>query len=558
MHILAPLAKLRHRATRRGLALLLGVVLLAGGGLTALALVDAPGLQLVAQHHAPVHVKTFQNELNQLVTSGRGAQAFTLAFERGDEIFGATFNALDGSGANVGNGERFTHVPRADLTGPGQWASHFPQRVTGPNAQACFECHNIPFEDGAGLISGNIHRDTLRTASIGRFIQRNAPHLFGSGGVQRLAEEMTEELRAKASAAIAGCTAVGCQAVVTLQTKGVDFGTVTITRRAPGPEPIPPNNCMGTDAIPFIDPADCLAGVTADITGLRGIGRDLVVRGFQWKGSIAFLRDFNRDASNQEMGMQSVELTGENRDGDFDGVINELRVGDQTALAIYISAQPRPTTRQELARLGLIPALTRSENSAIARGDGQFAALGCATCHIPSLTIDRATFSEPSTNPNFRDLRFPAGQDPLTRDLNPATAITYDLTADQPDNRIVVNRREVRFGAFERGRTRGSAIVRLYGDLKRHDMGPGLAESIDEILTGNSSFLTENLWGVGSTAPYLHDGRATTLTEAILAHGGEAQASRDGFVRLSTAGQADLLAFLNNLVLFVVPDPEEP
>ena len=81
------------------------------------------------------------------------------------------------------------------------------------------------------------------------------------------------------------------------------------------------------------------------------------MRGFQWKGSIAFLRDFNRDASNQEMGMQSVELAGENRDGDFDGVINELRVGDQTALAIYISAQPRPTTRQELARLGLIPAL---------------------------------------------------------------------------------------------------------------------------------------------------------------------------------------------------------
>ena len=268
--------------------------------------------------------------------------------------------------------------------------THFPPRVTGPNAAACFECHNIPFEDGAGLPSGNVHRDPQLSASLGKFIQRNAPHLFGSGGVQRLAEEMTEELRTKARQAIDTCLEPGCSATVTLTTKGVNFGTVIITRTAPGPEPIPPNNCMGTDAIPFIDPADCLAGVTADIRGLQGIGRDLVVRGFQWKGSIAFVRDFNRDASNQEMGMQSVELAGENRDGDFDGVINELRVGDQTALAIYISAQPRPTTRQELARLGLIPALTRAENDAISRGSTRFAAIGCATCHIPSLTINRA------------------------------------------------------------------------------------------------------------------------------------------------------------------------
>jgi CxxC motif-containing protein (DUF1111 family) len=81
-------------------------------------------------------------------------------------------------------------------------------------------------------------------------------------------------------------------------------------------------------------------------------------------------------------------------------------------------------------------------------------------------------------------------------------------------------------------------------------MGPGLAETIDEVGTGAAMFLTENLWGVGSTAPYLHDGRATTLTEAILEHGGEAGGSRASFAALSTADQRDLLAFLNNLVLF--------
>ena len=89
-------------------------------------------------------------------------------------------------------------------------------------------------------------------------------------------------------------------------------------------------------------------------------------------------------------------------------------------------------------------------------------------------------------------------------------------------------------------------------------MGSGLAEPIDEVGTGPAMFLTENLWGVGSTAPYLHDGRATTLTEAILEHGGEAQNSANFFRAALDANRtnpsdtraADLIAALENLVLF--------
>jgi cytochrome c peroxidase len=251
--------------------------------------------------------------------------------------------------------------------------------------------------------------------------------------------------------------------------------------------------------------------------------------------------------------MQSVEVAGEEVDGDFDGVVNELRVGDQTALALYVAGQPRPTTRQELTKLNLLPTaekVTSTEASAITRGSSTFASIGCATCHIPSLTITKATFSEPSQNANFRDRLFPAGQDPISRSLDPATAVKFDLTRDQPDNRVIFNGAEVRFGAFEKGSTSGSAIVRLYGDLKRHNMGPRLAEQVDEIGSGASTFLTENLWGVGSTPPYLHDGRATTLAEAILEHGGEAQASRDAFAALSTTSKTDVITFLNNQVLF--------
>ena len=109
--------------------------------------------------------------------------------------------------------------------------------------------------------------------------------------------------------------------------------------------------------------------------------------------------------------------------------------------------------------------------------------------------------------------------------------------------------RTVHLGAFKKD-SLGRAVINLYGDLKRHDMGPGLAEAVDEVGTGASVFLTRTLWGVGSTAPYLHDGRASTLTEAIIEHGGEATAARDAFMTAPSNEQADLMAFLNNLILF--------
>jgi CxxC motif-containing protein (DUF1111 family) len=68
--------------------------------------------------------------------------------------------------------------------------------------------------------------------------------------------------------------------------------------------------------------------------------------------------------------------------------------------------------------------------------------------------------------------------------------------------------------------------------------------------TGPSVFLTENLWGAGTTPPYMHDGRATTVTEAILEHGGEGAASRAAFKALTLAQQQHVIAFINNLVLF--------
>src|SRR3982751_4793160 len=66
--------------------------------------------------------------------------------------------------------------------------------------------------------------------------------------------------------------------------------------------------------------------------------------------------------------------------------------------------------------------------------------------------------------------------------------------------------------------------------------------------------MTTALWGVGTTAPYGHDGRSINLNEVILRHGGEAQSASSAYAALSTTDRDDLLAFLNSLILFPPDD----
>ncbi len=98
--------------------------------------------------------------------------------------------------------------------------------------------------------------------------------------------------------------------------------------------------------------------------------------------------------------------------------------------------------------------------------------------------------------------------------------------------------------------------IQPYTDLLLHDMGPDLADGIsfgvpqtsaNDGSTTGSEFRTQPLWGVSMHAPYLHDGRADTLREAVVLHGGEALASRNAFLALAAADQDDLLAFLEEL-----------
>ena len=98
-----------------------------------------------------------------------------------------------------------------------------------------------------------------------------------------------------------------------------------------------------------------------------------------------------------------------------------------------------------------------------------------------------------------------------------------------------------------------TAIEAYVAAMKRHDVGPGFYER-DYDGTLRKEFMTEPLWGVGSSPPYGHDGRSINLREVILRHGGEAQSSRDAFARLSNAAQLAVLEFLNSLILFPPDD----
>lgn len=92
-----------------------------------------------------------------------------------------------------------------------------------------------------------------------------------------------------------------------------------------------------------------------------------------------------------------------------------------------------------------------------------------------------------------------------------------------------------------------------YTDLLLHDMGPGLSDGRTDGLAGPSEWRTAPLWGLGlvrsvnASAGFLHDGRARTIEEAVLWHGGEGMGSRDAFVSLSAADRQRVIQFLSSL-----------
>jgi cytochrome c553 len=359
-----------------------------------------------------------------------------------------------GVGANIGEGRRFTRFPRADLKGPGEWASHFPEREGGANATSCIACHNSPLANGAGDVALNVVVDPGHSGDPSLYLERNTLPLFALGVPQRLAEEMSLTLYVQRDAAITDACRTGA-AVTDLMAKGVSFGSLSVKRTQSEP-----------------------CEVDIDTTRLDGVDEDLVIKTFGWKGNHATIRAFTRGAAHNELGLQAVEMVGD-ADGDFDGVTHELRVGDMTALTIFMAGLERPVSTLELAALGLVE-MTEAERQDILWGASLFETTGCNACHVSEMTVESAVFSEPATTPGFFDAVFPDGSDPAMHGLSSATAVTFDLASDQPNNRVELeNGQSVHLGAL---RTKdGRVVANWFTDFKRHDMGPALADPDDPV-----------------------------------------------------------------------------
>ncbi len=356
----------------------------------------------------------------------------------------------------------------------------------GPDARKCASCHWKGGPGGAGDAADNAYLDgdgDSQSSALGR----NPPPLAGAGWVEIVAGEMSTELQSLRDQAIEFAKEKGTSVEIALLSKGVHFGVLTI----------------GPDG-------------AVDASKVEGIDADLVVKPFGWKGSFASIRDAAEDALLLHHGMESdylVSTAGTERIGSFggldpdgDGATSEISEGQVSALTLFLAMQETP---QE------IPPDQPDFMPLYAEGIAKFQVIGCADCHVPSL---------PATSP----VLVLGGRDSSAK-------VTVDLSREAAMPRLVPSSQN---GALE---------VRLFSDLKRHDLGKENAESrADRGVPGNL-FLTRPLWGIERSRPYLHDAHAPTLEDAILLHGGEAQKSRDAYAAMEDIDRAPIRVFLMTL-----------
>ena len=429
--------------------------------------------------------------------------------EHGQMLFEASFNTLDGAG-------------RPELTGDGtaRRARMMPQnfnRISGPDANSCVGCHNLPATGGGGDNVANVFTQALENpfvdfdgdiaeggpnqtlATVGN--ERGTVGMFGSGLVELLAREMTVELHTARDLGLAEAANSGQAVTVQLSAKGVGFGSIT-----------------------------CHPDGSTDASRVEGVDEDLIIRPFSQKGGVVSLREFSNNAALNHHGITSNDRTGEDRDPDFDNRVNEITIGDVTALTLFQATLPAP--------IEVTPA-TKEEREAAALGRQLFSSIGCASCHVPSLPLASAEFTEPGP---FN----PRNQLNKEDDLRPE---------DVPD---VIRVDLAEFAEHLKKDDDGNYLVPLFSDLKRHDMGDVLNNEVIEQdfqrpeaplekFIPTHMWMTRKLWGFASEPPFLHHGRATLISEAILAHGGEAEAAKRAFEALSDYEQASVVEFLQTL-----------
>jgi hypothetical protein len=237
-------------------------------------------------------------------------------------------------------------------------------------------------------------------------------------------------------------------------------------------------------------------------------------------GAPQFVTDDPRDRA-QRRDERGVSLD----DPDRDGHLEEITQGDLDLIEWYQLNHPRP------ARGPRTPA--------VERGERLFTRIGCAGCHTPDWHVNTADLGNSDYTRRYPgDRRF---FDLKTRvDERGELMGRLRLLADRRDGHWTPRR-----GAF--------TVRGLYSDLRAHDLGPA-CQQIQYDGSTISRFRTPPLWGVGSTAPYGHDGSALTLDTIIRRHGGEAEAVTVRYRALPAEQREAVLTFLNSLILYATDD----
>jgi hypothetical protein len=482
------------------------------GSLIGLLLAFAPiaGAQLVDNNLAPNTAKAGINKsLADEIGPGRGdimtpnSSLFIInrdpfrSVRRGRQIFQRKFTRAQGQGPNNSDG-----TGNINLVGG----------IGAGLSDSCAGCHGRP--RGAAGAGGDV---ATRPDS------RDAPHLFGLGLKEMLADEMTADMRAIRAQALVEAKKKGQAVTRHLLTKGVSFGRITAN----------PDGSVDTSKV-------------------AGVNPDLRVRPFFAEGSTISIREFLVGAFRNEMGLigadpdllkassggrvvtpagmvldgsldaiEAPPASDPGADPDGDGVTNELPTSLIDHEEYYLLHYFKPALYKQTEE-------TR-------KGRRLFDRIGCGTCHVADLMIEH----------DRRVADVETDYDPVRGNLNNLFATATPSLHEVNDGTGFPSIKVPNGGSF--------LVKDIYADFKRHDLGPNFYErNYDGTL--RKQFLTRPLWGVGSTSPYGHDGRSVNLEEVILRHGGESLASRNAFARLEGEEREMILAFLNSLVLFPPDD----
>jgi CxxC motif-containing protein (DUF1111 family) len=240
----------------------------------------------------------------------------------------------------------------------------------------------------------------------------------------------------------------------------------------------------------FQDPHDANGdGITGKANYVfDSVDKKVEIGRFGWKANSATLLMQIASAYLQDMGITSYALTKESAYGQpqMNVVHGDVYPELADSLLNFVTYYVKTLA---------VPARRNVTDPDVKAGEQLFTQINCAKCHIP--TIQTGT----------------------------------DLTLPQISNQR----------------------IHPYTDLLLHDMGDGLADGRQDFLATGTEWRTAPLWGIGlfsitnGTPYYLHDGRAHSLEEAILWHGGEAEKAKDNFMSLSKTDRDKLLKFLNSL-----------